>query len=270
MAMTQFPRSQQASDSTQDKNKRSKNSGAGNRALLWRRLLYVFISFAALFVIFDNVLMPIMTRQHTEFELPNIVGMTTAEAEEILEEKGLVLEITSEEYNPSYPEGTALTQYPMAGTKVKAGRIIKTVASLGEKYVRIPQVSGISVRQAKLDLETTGLRIGDIAWTYTDTLPEKVVVFSFPSPGDTVKIGSKVSIMVNRGRGMQISYMPNVVGMQLQEAISLLGKKSLRVGVVKYRRNEDVLPETVLEQSEDEATELDVGEEIDLVVSSVE
>ncbi|MCH9031746.1 MAG: PASTA domain-containing protein [candidate division Zixibacteria bacterium] len=268
--MIQFPKFQKTSDSNQEEKQPENNSVAGDRALILRRLLYVFISCAALFVIFDNVVMPIVTRQNTEFELPNIIGLTTAEAEEILEEYGLSLEITSEEYNPSYPEGTALTQYPMAGTKVKSGRIIKTVASLGEKYVRIPQVAGISVRQAKLDLETSGLRIGDIAWTYTDTLPEKVVVFSFPSPGDTVKMGSKVSIMVNRGRGLQISYMPNVVGMQLQEAIRLLGKKSLRVGVVKYRLNENVLPETVLEQSEDEATELDVGEEIDLVVSSVE
>ncbi len=35
-----------------------------------------------------------------------------------------------------------------------------------------------------------------------------------------------------------------------------------------YRPNENYLPETVLEQSEPEGTELDVGTEIDLVISS--
>ncbi|HSG99045.1 MAG TPA: PASTA domain-containing protein, partial [candidate division Zixibacteria bacterium] len=133
-----------------------------------------------------------------------------------------------------------------------------------------PAVAGVSVRQAKLDIETAGLRIGDIAWTYTDTLPEKLVVFTFPGAGDTVPIGSAVNLLVNRGRGQGVTFMPNLIGLTLDEAKDVLRKKGLKVGLVMTRRNESYLPETVLEQSEDEATELEVGEEVDLVVSSTE
>ena len=76
--------------------------------------------------------------------------------------------------------------------------------------------------------------------------------------------------MVNRGRASNFTYMPRVVGMQLSEAELLLEDKVLKLGLVTYRRDENYLPETVLEQSEREGTELDNWTEIDVVVSSTE
>ncbi|MFQ5606424.1 MAG: PASTA domain-containing protein [Candidatus Zixiibacteriota bacterium] len=238
------------------------------RALAWIGVVFVASLFS--FLIFDNLIMPLIIRQGSEFELPNVVGMEKLEATALLEKEGLTLEVTSEEYNPSFRDGAVLSQYPLAGTNIKSGRIIKVVTSLGEKDVLVPQITGVSVRQAKLDLETVGLRIGEISWTYTDTLPEKLVVFAFPGVGDTVSIGSRVNVLVNRGRGRGVTYMPDLVGLSLQEARDLLIIKGLKVGLVMSRRDENYLPETVLEQSEDEATELEVGEEIDLVVSTTD
>ncbi|RME20974.1 MAG: PASTA domain-containing protein, partial [Candidatus Zixiibacteriota bacterium] len=172
-------------------------------------------------------------------------------------------------YSPGQ-EGIILRQYPVAGTKVKSGRTIKVVISLGKKMIAIPDVAGKSVRQAMLDLETAGLKLGEIAWAFADTIPERVVVFSYPAAGTEIPIGSPVNLMVNRGRASTFTYMPNVVGMPLSEATKKIEDKSLRVGVVTYRTDENYLPETVLEQSEAEGSELDVGTEIDLVVSSVE
>jgi beta-lactam-binding protein with PASTA domain len=62
--------------------------------------------------------------------------------------------------------------------------------------------------------------------------------------------------------------MPKVVGLTLTEAVRRIEDKLLKVGLVTPRLDENYLPETVLEQSEVEGTELDVGTEIDLVVSS--
>ncbi len=238
------------------------------RMLVWASV--GFVVSMSMFLAFDNLVMPLVIRQGSAFELPNIVGMEKTEAEAFLEEFGLTLDVTSEEYNPSFRDGAVLTQYPLSGSKVKSGRSIKVVTSLGEKDIIIPQITGVSVRQAKLDLETVGLRIGEISWTYTDTLPEKLVVFAFPGPGDTVSIGSRVNVLVNRGRGRGVTFMPNLVGLSLDEARELLIKKGLKVGLVMSRRDENYLPETVLEQSEEEALELEVGEEIDLVVSTTD
>ena len=179
-------------------------------------------------------------------------------------------QIASEEYSPGKEQGIILNQYPIEGTRVKKGRQIKFVISLGQKLVQIPNLTGLSVRQAILDLETAGMELGEIAWAFSDTLPEKVVVFSYPAANTEIPLGSPVNIMVNRGRASDFTYMPRIIGMNLDKAKKILEEKSLKLGLVTHRANENYLPETVLEQSEPEGTELDIGTEIDLVVSSTD
>jgi serine/threonine-protein kinase len=241
----------------------------------WKRQLVLWfiaplLILLVLYWITNSIVMPIITRHGEEFVLPNYIDEKLIETQLKLEELGLGYEIASEEYSPGKEKGVILNQYPIPGTKVKSGRAIKLVLSLGQKLVPIPQLAGLSVRQAILDLETAGLELGEIAWALSDTLPEKVVVFSYPAGSTEIPLGSPVSIMVNRGRASDFTYMPRVVGMPLTEAIAYLEDKTLKVGLVTYRRDENYLPETVLEQSEREGSELDNWTEIDLVVSSTE
>jgi len=238
------------------------------RVILWGVLpaLCIVIVYWAM----DNAVMPAITRHGTEFQLPDFTGQRLIEMRLTLNELGLRYEIASKEYSPGKEQGIILSQFPIAGTKVKRDRSIKFVVSKGQKLLPIPQVAGLSVRQAMLDLETAGLMLGEIAWAFSDTLPEKVVVFSYPAAQTEIPLGSPVNLMVNRGRAADFTYVPKVVGLTLAEVRKRLEEKNLRVGVITYRFDEDYLPETVLEQSESAGTELDNNTEIDLVVSAME
>lgn len=223
-----------------------------------------------LYIIVDSIVMPVITRHGDEFVLPDFSGQRVVDAQVALKDLGLEFEISSEEYSPGEEKGVVLNQFPIAGTEVKEGRIIKFVVSLGQKMIPIPDLAGLSVRQAILNLETAKLELGEIAWAFSDTLPERVVVFSYPAAGTDIPLGSPVNLMVNRGRASNFTYMPKVVGLTLGEAKARLEDKILKIGIVTRRTDENYLPETVLEQSEAEGTELDVGTEIDLVVSSTD
>ncbi len=218
----------------------------------------------------NSVVMPLVTRHGTEFPLPNLTGQQLLEARLTLEDLSLNWETASEEYSPGIEQGVILNQFPVSGTKVKSGRVIKFVVSAGQKMMPVPDVAGLSVRQAIMDLETAGLGLKDISWAFSDTLPEKMVVFTWPAAGKEIALGDSVTLMVNRGRSADFTYMPRLVGLQLTEARLLLQDKSLKEGVVTYRMDDEYLPETVLEQSEPEGAELEAGTEIDLVVSSME
>ncbi|MEW6050707.1 MAG: PASTA domain-containing protein [Candidatus Zixiibacteriota bacterium] len=226
-------------------------------------LLLLFL--AALLV--DQVVMPIITRQGTEFPLPDFTDQRLVEAEIKLEDMNLAYTVSAEEYAPTKERGLILKQFPVAGTKVKEGRIVKFVISKGTRMVKIPMVAGKSVRQAMLDLETEGLVLGEVSWAVSDTIPEKIVVFSYPAAGVEVPMGSAVNLMVNRGRATDYTFMPKLIGMPLDDARELLEEKGLKIGLISYKTNDNYLPETVLEQSEPEGTELTLGTEIDLVVS---
>ena len=241
----------------------------------WRRKIANYIAcpliiLIILFFFVDNLMMPLITRHGSEFELPEIVGYQLEDASELLSIVDLGIEVTSEEYHPDKPPGTVLSQYPKSGTMVKSGRIIKVVTSIGQKFVQVPQLAGFSVRQAKLNIEAANLILGDVAWTFSDSLPERVVVFSYPATGTEIPLGTPVNLMVNRGRLSGIVFMPKLIGRSLEEAVTILDELGLKAGLVTHVRDENYLPETVLEQSVEEATELEVGEEIDLVVSTTE
>jgi len=232
--------------------------------------VYPLLILILMYFFVDDFVMPLATRHGSEFELPDIIGYEKEDAEELLNMVDLGLEVTSEEYHPDKQSGTVLSQYPKAGTMVKSGRIIKVVTSIGQKFVQVPQLAGFSVRQAKLNIEAANLVLGDVAWTFSDSLPERVVVFSYPATGTEIPLGSPVNLMVNRGRLSGIVFMPNLIGRPLEEAVTILDDLGLEVGLVTHIRDENYLPETVMEQSVEEATELEVGEEIDLIVSTTE
>ncbi|MBU0983268.1 MAG: PASTA domain-containing protein [candidate division Zixibacteria bacterium] len=226
------------------------------------------VTLIILLLIFDKIVMPTVTRQGSEFPLPDFVGQRMLEAQLSIDELNLSYEISSEQFSPGKPQGTILQQFPMPGTKVKPDRKIRFIVSRGQKMVAIPDLAGKSVRQAMLDLESYDLELGEIALAYSDTIPERVVVFSYPAAGSEIPAGSPVNLMVNRGRASNFTFMPKVIGMTLDEAARLLEDKYLKLGLVSYRTDENYLPETVLEQSEPEGAELDTGTEIDLVVSA--
>ena len=241
----------------------------------WRRkgVFWIGIPLLALvliWIIMDNFVMMQITRHGEEFPLPSFIDQTVVEATVTLDELDLTHEIASYEYAPGKAKGIIIGQFPRAGVEVKDGRLIKFVVSAGQKLVSIPGLAGLSVRQAMLNLETAGLKLGEIAWAFSDTLPERVVVFSYPAASTEIPIGSPVNLMVNRGRASNFTYVPKVVGLPVTEAEKALADKNLKLGVVTYRTDENYLPETVLEQSEPPGTELDINTEIDLVVSSTE
>ena len=237
------------------------------KLVLW--LGVPLLALLILALVFDKIVMPIVTRQGAEFPLPDFVGQRMAEAQLSVNELDLKHEISSEEYSPDVPVGVIVRQYPKGGTKVKPGRTIKFVTSLGQRMIPVPELAGKSVRQAMLDLETADLQMGEIQWALSDTLPERVVVFSYPSAGFEVPLGSKVNLMVNRGRASTFTFMPQLVGLTLDKAKKLIEEKGLKLGVVTRRADENYLPETVLEQSEPEGAELDIGTEIDLVATKI-
>ncbi|MEW5796209.1 MAG: PASTA domain-containing protein [Candidatus Zixiibacteriota bacterium] len=237
------------------------------RLLMW--IAVPLVACLILAVALDKIVMPIVTRQGAEFLLPDYTNKPVLEAQLALADLELAHEVASEEYAPGVPTGVIIRQFPRAGTKVKPGRMIKFVVSLGQKMVPIPELAGRSVRQAMLDLETAGLTMGEIQWALSDTLPERVVVFSYPAAGFEVPLGSMVNLMVNRGRASTFTYMPKLIGLTLDAAKKEIQEKGLKLGVVSRRTNENYLPETVLDQSEPEGAELDIGTEVDLVVSVI-
>ena len=235
--------------------------------ILVKFLLIPLIALVVLFFLADSVIMPKIVRHGEEFPLPNVVGMSMTDAVAMFNEVGVELEIAGEEQSPDLPEGTVITQTPTAGSMVKKGRRIKTIISAGRKMVTVPDMIGFSQRQTELKLNEAGLKIGSFNWTSSDSLPVNVLVYSVPSAGSIAPKGTPVNLYFNRGAQTNVVFVPQLVGMSLDEAKYVIDSLGLNISKVDYAVNAELLPNTVIWQSQRPGTKLEYGLSIQLKVS---
>jgi eukaryotic-like serine/threonine-protein kinase len=221
-------------------------------------------------LVMDQFVMPAFVRRGEEFPMPDITSLSTEDARARVEELGLELYLAGSEYSPARLEGTVLSQEPPAGTMVKVGRPVAVVTSKGSELVRVPYLVGVTVRQANLSLSDLGLVPGDVEWGFSDSLPADVVLETQPSAGTLIPKGGRVSLVVNQGGVQDTLTMPNLVGTAFDQVESQLSVLGLELGVVIRQYSKDLIPGTVLEQSEPAGARVKRGDVIDVVVASRE
>ena len=255
-----------------------KRTRSKEKIFIWRKkyirypclIVGVFAGLFLFLLLVDRVIMPTVVHTGRECILPDITNLSLREAKEILQKRNLSLRVLAQEYNPLKPPGIILSQSPAPHAKVKKGRIVKVVVSKGEKMVLVPDLKGVSLRQAEIMLHEKSLEVGEINWVPSDTFPENVVVETSPSFGLSVPLGMSVNLEVSLGTSPDTVMMPNLVGTSLEEAKNILKEFGLEIGEIRYEIKNDLLFETVLEQFPPEGAEVEKGTRVDLIVSTVE
>lgn len=121
--------------------------------------LVVVLAFAA------HIFLGIFTHHNRHEIVPDFAGMTLAEAESAGRGGKLRIEINDSVYREGVAPGVILAQRPEASTQVKSGRrILVTINAMHPRMVSIPNVTGVSLRQATNDLQTAGFRVGEIVY----------------------------------------------------------------------------------------------------------
>lgn len=240
----------------------------------WKPFLtYIAIPIFVLWILFlavDIMVMPIITRHGEEFPLPQVVGKSEYEAQEILEKCGMSLQIAGREFSANRPEGVVLSQLPEAGMPVKAGRSIKVIISAGVRVSEVPNVVGLPLQQAMLALQKSGFAVGEIYYTRADTLPPDAVVETIPTKGTPLPLNSKVSLAVSQaGEGGTIP-MPQLIGIPLERARAILDSLGLGISEVTRKKDALYLPQTVLDQTPARNAPLMKGDMVRLTVSKTD
>ncbi|MBD3168775.1 MAG: PASTA domain-containing protein [candidate division Zixibacteria bacterium] len=244
------------------------------RRITWRdlrRWLSIIFICSVLFLILvlftDTVIMPMVVRHGQESVAPDVSGVHMEEAKRILKEHGFRWEIAAEEFSPVEPRFTVLTQQPAPGLQVKNGRTFSLVISKGGETGMVPELRGLTLRQAKLMLEEDDFKPGMITYDYHDRLPADVIVRTYPPAGAQINRGGTVDLVVNLREGTRLITVPDYLGMNYSDVETDVIQIGLRIGEVSRERDDSVLPETVLSQSLVPGMEVAEGTEISFTLS---
>jgi eukaryotic-like serine/threonine-protein kinase len=165
------------------------------------------------------------TPEVAQVEVDNVVGKPVAEAQEILEDQGLEVEITTEA-NDEEEAGIVFDQDPKRGEKVDEGSTVTLKVSAGAAAVAVPDVIGSPVEQAQLRLTAEGFTVA-VEEVVDEEAPVGEVVDQDPSGNDEAPRGSEVRLFVSKGPAPR--EVPDVVGRTIAEASNLLGQAGFTV-----------------------------------------
>lgn len=237
---------------------------------VWKRTGLVILSLVLFIILTDAVIMPIWVRQGADTMVPNIRGLDFEKATDSLREAFLRIEKIGEKFDLNHPAGTVIFQIPDADSRVKKDRIVKVTLSRGGETVIVPQLKGEPLEVAQLKLEESDLRLGDITYTASDSVSANCVITTYPQPGSKVPAGMIINLVVNQGKTADSTLVPEIIGRSLSEARKLIRKNGLKLGSIRHKVDEALLPETILAQSLAPGEKVPRGTKIDLIVSTLE
>lgn len=132
--------------------------------------------------------------------VPDIRGMSAADAEAALSAEGLVGS-ASEDYSDTVEAGKVISQGVDPNSEVDKGTTVSYVVSLGPetKYVTVPGLGGYTEEQARQRLTNAGLNVGTVDTAYSSTVSKGYVISQTASAGSSVEEGTSVGFTVSLG-----------------------------------------------------------------------
>ena len=147
-----------------------------------------------------------------EVTIPELAGMTVAEASQAALRTGVGLNIENRFYSTTVPAGRILSQTPAAGTTVRHGWQMRVTESLGPQQVTIPNVVGEPVQQASMNVRRTHLDLGTLAHIEAAGDPEMTLAQT-PQPDAGVDQPVVNLLLSSTAHPSQAFVLPSFVGM---------------------------------------------------------
>jgi beta-lactam-binding protein with PASTA domain len=165
-----------------------------------------------------------------QVQMPNLAGKTVAEAQTLLQQRGLDLKIADRVYD-ALPAGKVVRQSPPAGTQVKVSQNAHVVISLGQMKVTVPSIEGSSLRLARIALLQAGLQLGEVSEPYLDGTAVDAVIAQSQRPG--VQASSpRVDVLAPEGPHPAAFVMPFFIGLaggEAQRELTTTGFRNIKI-----------------------------------------
>lgn len=174
-------------------------------------------------------------------KVPNLLGYTVQSAREFAENREFTVEVSGSEPSDEYAEGEICDQDPPAQSKADKGAVIRVTVSTGNELRTVPDLLGRTVEEAERALRAAELTLDSRIEYYMDNdHPVGTVIQQSTKPGETLMVGESVSITVCGDPAQASVSMPNVVGLDIAEAVDRLGKAGLENYCIVVDTNEEL------------------------------
>lgn len=199
-----------------------------------------------------------------EIALSNLIGMTEAQARKAVQDMGLKFEVKSETTDSSKPYGV-LSQDPQSGMTVKQNSTVYVVLNVDSKATKLDSYVGMKLEEIESKVKELGLKI-EVDYVDDDS-EENTILAQNPIAGSSITEGDTLYLSISNGKGAEENLVPNVLGMNFEDAKKMLEEKGLIVKDAVYVASEETEKDRVLFQSIEANQTFENGDTIELNVS---
>jgi hypothetical protein len=170
-----------------------------------------------------------------EVKVPDLQGLTVADALHKTANMGLNLGIDNKYYSVDVPAGRVLAQSPLPGAIVRREWRMRVTESLGPQRVAIPKVVGQQERVAAIEVRRLGLDLEETAQMPYGGVQPGTVIAQNPDHGAAGVERPSVSFLVSSPASVSAPalVMPQLIGLPLATAAGLVAHAGLKVGPVQ-------------------------------------
>ncbi|WP_327236996.1 Stk1 family PASTA domain-containing Ser/Thr kinase [Streptomyces sp. NBC_01317] len=195
--------------------------------------------------------------------VPSLLGQTEQEAKKRLADAGLDVKVGND-FSDTFERGTVMGSDPDSRARVRGGGPVTIVVSRGPEVVKVPDLEGSTLAEARRVLRQAGLAAGVVTRSFDDTVEQGAVIRTDPASGAEVRPDSGIRLVVSKGGPVEVE---DVTGETEEDATARLTDAGLKVRIAPGRVNSSEDAGSVARQSVAEGTELARGDTVTLTLS---
>ncbi|WP_330319928.1 Stk1 family PASTA domain-containing Ser/Thr kinase [Streptomyces clavifer] len=196
--------------------------------------------------------------------VPSLMGQTQKTAEGRLSDAGLGLRGVERAYSDTVKRGTVISSDPASGEQIRGNGTVELVVSRGPETVKVPDIEGLSVPDARRELKQAGLEQGMVTREFDEEVARGDVIRTDPAVGTARHAGSAVALVISRGSPVDV---PDVSGLNVEDATAELDEAGLKAKVLPGRVDSSEAAGDVAEQTPGSGEEAAEGDTVELTIS---
>ena len=204
-----------------------------------------------------------------DVSVPDVTGQSETQARATLQSNNLKVGKLQYQTSDTVEKGKIISQDPKAGSSAKSGSSVNLVVSTGKtsgELVSVPNLMGLTASEAERQLAAVGL-VGSSQQGSSDSYEAGTIFAQDPASGSQVPAGATVTYTVSTGKEKKNVNVPNMIGIDQDDAEATLQKLGLVVQT-KTEENDRVNAGSVCAQSIAAGTEVAQGTTIVITIAT--
>jgi len=197
-------------------------------------------------------------------KVPPVLSKTEAQARDQLDGAGLDVGKVRHAYSDTVAKGRVVSSDPAPAERIRSHDAVSLTVSDGPETVKVPDLKGQSLPDARARLQKEGLAAGMVTRDFSEDVPKGQIVRTDPSAGTERHGGSAIALTVSRGRPVEV---PEVTGSSLEDARGELENAGLKVKVAEGRVASEFDAGQVAAVSPGEGKQVAEGDTVTVTVS---